>query len=167
MIKNISMPQIIALWKNLDPKKKVLSSCLGILLISGGFQVFGKSSEKPTNIKSDFESYDELLPEGQSLVPIEVNNVEALAGVLGHQGVVDIFAINPATNRQIRIARYVKVVRSPENYQQLSVLIEDDSTDAIMQYPGPFTLVVQKQKSNAQRMKKSRRKEKINVSYEN
>ncbi len=165
-MKKVNFRNLFPHWQNLDPKKKVLAACLGILILSAAFQVLGRHGESKAPKTREFQSFDEMLNEGQSLVPIEVNNIEALDGVLGSQGVVDIYAINPVSNRQLRIARYVKVVRSRENYLQLSVLVDDDASDTILQYPGPYTLVVQQQAASAKKMKRSRKKEKVQVSYE-
>lgn len=104
-----------------------------------------KSSEPPA--PPPMESFDTFIPEGFSLVPIEVSNYETLDSLLGTFGVVDIFAAdpgNPETSK--RVAYRVKIVRAPNNPSHFAVLVPFNEVHSILKYPGPFMVSVQNPK---------------------
>jgi hypothetical protein len=93
------------------------------------------------------DGVDILIPEGQSLVPIEVTNYETLDSLLGSYGVVDLFFVDPTKPETgKKIASMVKILRAPKNPSHFAVLVPARLAQHILQYQGPFTVSVQNPK---------------------
>lgn len=115
------------------------------------FQAFKHSSHQttmePTASQNDNDGIDILIPEGQSLVPIEVANYETLDSLLGPYGVVDLFfmdPLKPETGK--KIASMVKILRAPKNPSHFAVLVPALQAHHILQFKGPFVVSVQNPK---------------------
>jgi len=94
------------------------------------------------------ESFDTYIPEGFSLVPIEVANYETLDSLLGSFGVVDLFTAEPGKPEvSKRIAYRVKIARAPHNPSHFAVLVPFNEVHNILRYPGPFMVSVQNPKT--------------------
>lgn len=90
---------------------------------------------------------DLLIPEGQSLVPIEVVNYETLDSLLGPYGVVDLFYADPQRPEiSKKIASMVKILRAPKNPSHFAVLVPSRLALHILQFKGPFIVSVQNPK---------------------
>ena len=102
--------------------------------------------EVPARTESP-DGVDILIPEGQSLVPIEVTNYETLDSLLGTYGVVDLFFVDPTKPETgKKIASMVKILRAPKNPSHFAVLVPARLAQHILQYQGPFTVSVQNPK---------------------
>lgn len=69
-------------------------------------------------------SADTYVPDGYVLVPIQVENTEALEAILGSFGVVDLFLppLNPKETAKL-IASQVKILRAPLDPRKFAVLV--------------------------------------------
>ncbi|HEX4923784.1 MAG TPA: hypothetical protein VFV50_06850 [Bdellovibrionales bacterium] len=118
---------------------------VALLVLSGlTATIVELQSSAPTKTKS-FESPATHIPDGFVLVPIEVQNPEALDSILGNFGVVDLFASHPGGSR--RIARRVKILRAPLNPNHFAVLAPEDEAPLLVREPGPVTVAIQNPKS--------------------
>jgi hypothetical protein len=91
------------------------------------------------------------------LVPIELQNSESLASLIGSYAVVDLFR---GPNSQ-RVGKRLKLLRAPMNPQQFAVLVPEGEVSTLLQTPGPFWAAIQNPQQNrtseiASRRKKSR-----------
>ncbi len=114
------------------------------------------------------ESLDTYIPEGQSLVPIQVSNYESLDQVIGQYGVVDLLStpLSPAEKSR-RVAYAVKLIRSPKSPRHFSVLIPADKAYKLAGYHGEFTVVVRNPKLVGTKIvNKGRRKPTRPILYE-
>lgn len=93
---------------------------------------------QPTNV-------DTLIPRGFVLVPIEVQNYEALDSILGKFGMVDLFQAGPSEGSPQRlVARNVKILRAPQNPNHFAILIAENEAPAILKTGGLFTVIVKR-----------------------
>lgn len=106
---------------------------------------------------SDVTSFDTYIPDGFSLVPIEVSNYETLDSLLGTYGVVDLFALDPHNpEKSRRIAYRVKILRAPKNPSHFAVLVPYSEVGKILKYPGPLMVSVQNPKATGTAFVKER-----------
>ena len=84
---------------------------------------------------------DTLIPKGQVLVPLNFANIEALASLIDHYGIIDLYT--GTENNSVLIASRIKILRAPLNPNQYAVMVTEDLSQEIMKYQGPFLAVVQ------------------------
>lgn len=111
-----------------------------IAIVSFGFvgaiSLFSRGGHQP-----HATSITTLIPAGQVLVPIEVENYEALDSILGPYGFVDLFSAN-GRHRQL-LARNVKILRAPQNPSHFAVLVNENEAGALLKTSERFYVVVQ------------------------
>ncbi len=87
---------------------------------------------------------DTLIPEGFSLVNIEIVNADKLDAILGQFGVVDLFlASEDGKKTTKKIASKVKILRAPKNPQEFAVLVPEALVSHLFSYDSPFFASVQ------------------------
>ncbi|MCB9072006.1 MAG: hypothetical protein H6623_00160 [Bdellovibrionaceae bacterium] len=90
-----------------------------------------------------------FIPDGFSLVPIEIANYQTLDSIFGSFGVVDLYVQDPLSPNYSRlVAKFVKVVRAPKNPSHFAALIPHTEINKLMRYAGPFFVVIQNSKSS-------------------
>lgn len=89
---------------------------------------------------------DTHIPRGYVLVPIEVQNYEALDSILGRFGWVDLFKTDTSIDSrpQQLVAKHVRILRAPQNPSQFAVLVPEDQAAKIVAHPGAFTVIVKR-----------------------
>lgn len=124
-----------------------LSTQNKILLIS--FAVFTllylimnfRNNSKSQDHDKKFVSADTLIPRGQVLVPINLANIQALAGLIDQYGLIDLYS--GEQNQSRLIANRIKILRAPLNPNQYAVLVSEELSEKIMRSHGPFWAVIQ------------------------
>jgi hypothetical protein len=151
---------------HLVKKNRELSLFITIAFFSlCGFALSRPATSAITPEKSS-ESFDTLIPDGFSLLPIEVANYETLDSLLGTFGVVDLFTApqNP-DEKSRRIAYRVKILRAPRNPSHFAVLVPFEMVKNILRFPGPFMVSVQNPKSSGTGLEKEPRKTASRILY--
>lgn len=90
---------------------------------------------------------DTLIPAGYVLVPVEISNHDSLHSILGQHGIVDLFL--PAkshSERPIRIARQIRLLRAPKNPHRFAVLARDQDSSRFVRLDHPLFAVIQNPK---------------------
>jgi hypothetical protein len=110
---------------------------------------------------------DTLIPRGFVLVPIEVQNYEALDSILGRFGVVDLFqgGVEPAVAQRL-VARNVRILRAPQNPSHFAILIREEEVPRILQQGGQFTVIVKRQQSDGTEFVNTVRPKRRKIVYE-
>lgn len=122
----------------------VVITAIGIL---AAFLQF-RTSSGPAKPSAAPQSLDTFIPEGESLVPIQVANYESLDQVIGQYGVVDLLSTPLSPHEKAkRVAYAVKLIRSPQSPRHFSVLIPADEAHRLAGFEGEFTVVVRNPKS--------------------
>lgn len=98
----------------------------------------------PTAAKPSEPVYaDTVIPRGHVLVPVEIANIQAVAGLIDRLGVIDLYAGSTSQQNSFLIAARIKILRAPLNPNQYAVLVTEAMSREIMKYRGPFWAVVQ------------------------
>ncbi|MGE3684212.1 MAG: hypothetical protein AB7G93_21020 [Bdellovibrionales bacterium] len=88
---------------------------------------------------------DTHIPRGFVLVPIEVQNYEALDSILGRFGIVDLLQAGFGEGQSQRlVARNVRILRAPQNPSHFAVLIQESEAQGLLAHGGAFTVVVKR-----------------------
>lgn len=153
----------------LDNRNKLLLIAfllLGLLSLAMTFFPSEAPVEEPTEPTS---SVDTFIPRGAILVPIEVANSDALSSLVGDLGgVVDLYLA--ATEKQkggIKVGSRLKLVRAPRNPQQYAVLVRnDEDSQRLLKFSGPFIAVVQNPESQGQEVA-GPSPSKVQITYQN
>ncbi|MES2803682.1 MAG: hypothetical protein V4654_14415 [Bdellovibrionota bacterium] len=93
--------------------------------------------------KEKLLTVDTLIPNGYALVPIELENIAAIASLIESYGVVDIYLGKSNARHTKKIFQKVKILRAPNNPHAYSLLLPDHLASVLMQYDGPFFAVIQ------------------------
>jgi len=110
-------------------------------IILGFLTVFSEKKEPQNSI--DPTSVDTLIPEGMTLVPIEIQNIDALKNIISDFGVVDLYLPSFESNSQPRkVASAIKLMRAPLNPDVFAVLVSEEGATRIAQHPGAFFVTV-------------------------
>src|SRR5690606_28528020 len=110
-------------------------------VILGFLTLFSGNEEQKDLI--DPTSVDTLIPEGMTLVPIEIQNIDALKNIISDFGIVDLYLPSFESNSQPRkIASAIKLMRAPLNSDVFAVLVHEEGATRIAQHPGAFFVTV-------------------------
>ena len=86
---------------------------------------------------------DTIIPKGYVLVPLELENREAISSVIQNFGIIDLFSGNPDGGRARKIASRIKLIRAPYNPNQFAALVKEQLSEKIMKESGSFFAVIQ------------------------
>jgi len=139
------MKQIKEYWKIYfsEPKARISFGLSLIALI--GLLYFGAKKEDSGPVSSGpLVTSDELIPEGFVLVPLDLQNREALDALIGDFAVVDLFKAPPGgQGKGLKVGRRLKLVRSAQNHEQFAALVPEDQTGTLLSNAGPLFAVIQ------------------------
>ena len=139
MKKHAGLAKILVLVKQQAKQHQLLA---GLIVLSGLIALIVELRDprapRPEDSAAAPSTY---IPEGYVLVPIDVQNPEALDSILGSFGVVDLFAHDGGRAR--RIARRIKILRAPLNPNHFAVLAPEDEAPRLVRESGPITVAIQ------------------------
>lgn len=115
----------------------LLSFCIFIVI----YCFFSRKTEPAPSEQKIYA--DTFIPKGFVLVPIELANREAVAGLIDQFGVIDLYAGSPSEKGSFKLASKIKILKAPLNPQQYAVLAPDRLATQIMKAIGPFWALVQ------------------------
>ncbi len=86
---------------------------------------------------------DTIIPKGYVLVPLELENKDAISSVIQSFGVIDLFTGNPDGGKSKKIASRIKLIRAPYNPNLFAALVKENLSERIMKESGPYFAVIQ------------------------
>lgn len=104
------------------------------------YSTFDERGAKP---EEKLLTFDTLIPKGYALVPIELENISAIASLIESYGVVDIYLGANDSQKSKKILQKVKILRAPNNPNAYSLLLPDHLSSDVLKYKGPFFAVIQ------------------------
>lgn len=145
---------------------KHLVIAFGVLMIVMALNAQTASKLEPI---ADRVEIDTIIPKGYVLVPLNLENKEAISSVIQNFGLIDLYTGNPESGKSKKIANRIKIIRAPYNPNLFAVLVKDDLSERIMNESGLFYAVIQNKSElegnneiNAERTKKQ-----IHIEYQN
>lgn len=123
-----------------DHKQIVLFS--GLVLVSFFYTLLHFSQkEKEEDESASLFQISDMIPEQYVMVPIELENHEAISDLIPSHGVVDLYQNIPLSFQPHKTAQAVQIVRSSSD--QFNVLIPEDKVAPFVQSQTMFYAVVQ------------------------
>lgn len=141
------MKKFFQQYSKLPWEKKIIWTAALVSLLPILAAVLVKSSSEAPEPKSAQAAVDvdTFIPKGFVLVPIEVQNYEALDSILGKFGVVDLFqGAGPDKPQQRLVAKNVRMLRAPQNPAHFAILVQESEAPRILQFGGSFTVIVRR-----------------------
>lgn len=131
-----SLKNRLSEWLKLSKNRTFIIALVAMIVLIGITEWMSNSTHPTENIP---ESADTYIPDGFVLVPIELQNLDSIASLVGDVAVVDLFQ-GPL---QKRVGKRLKLLRAPLNPQQYAVLIAEADAPQLMRSPGPYWAVIQ------------------------
>ncbi len=129
----------------LDWEKKVMLYAGVLALFPLLAYAVNSTPPPPPATRHQPRDVDTLIPKGFVLVPIEVQNYEALDSILGRFGLVDLFQAGADNGPGQRlVARNVRILRAPQNPTHFAILIAEDEVPRVLKSGGLFTVIVKR-----------------------
>lgn len=150
----------------LNKQNRVISV---IFLALGCISLVMQIPSKPQTLHSEEtpESADTYIPEGMVLIPIEIQNKEALSSIMSQFGIIDLYLPSFGENIKSRkIATGVKIMRAPLNPEVYAVLVREDQASNITEFAGPFIATIQSPHKKQTQFTKRKSQQKIEIIYE-
>lgn len=131
-----------------------------LVILSGIIALSWDLKRSPNNKPSSSEGgpvVDTIIPRGYALIPIEVQNYEALDSVFGNYGIVTLYSVPESGQGQPKkLADRVKMLRAPQNPTQFGVLIRESESDTIAAHVGPVFVVMHNRTTESGGVEKAR-----------
>ncbi len=105
-----------------------------------------------------------MIPRGFVLVPIEVQNYEALDSILGRFGNVDLFQAGGESQKLV--ARNVRILRAPQNPSHFAILVTEDKAGEILKSGGVFTVIVKRPENDGTEFVNNEKTKRRKIVYE-
>lgn len=135
---------------------------LGLFLLIGIVSMFLQKPKMAQDDSHQPTSADTYIPVGMVLIPVEIQNKEALSNMMGDFGIVDLYVPNFGEHiRSKKIATGIKIMRAPLNPEVYAVLVKEEHAGTITEFPGPFIVTIQNPKTHLSKIhtdKKQKRK---------
>lgn len=109
----------------------------------------------PAEAKAEW-SLDTHIPKGFVLIPIEVENYEALDSILGRFGIVDLFRTRDGQAEKRPAARNVRLLRAPRNPTHFAALVPEGQSSEILSHSGAYVAVVKSEGGGTEIVKPAR-----------
>lgn len=127
-------------FKKWGLETRILLAATMISISVIGLASWWRGGSSPTESSAVAAGLDTYIPKGFVLVPIDVQNYEALDSILGKFGIVDLFRGQDEGGQLI--ARNVRLLRAPQNPSRFAVLVAEAQAPRIMNGPGEIFVVV-------------------------
>lgn len=153
------------LWfQKLGGEHRILLSAGALALVTVlGSMVLSPSTQIPeTHARAEV---DTLIPRGFVLVPIEIQNYEALDSIIGRFGVVDLFQSGAGETREL-VAKNVRILRAPQNPTQFAVLVREAEVSQILKNGGVYTVIVKRPEQSGSELVKAAKTKRRKIVYD-
>ena len=128
------------LWSLKDNRYFILAF-VGLVIVS---LFFRKTNDSSVTIEPQAKiQADTIIPKGYVLLPIYLENIASITGVIEHFGIIDLYAGHSLGGKSKKIATRIKILRAPLNPNEFAVLVPEALSEKIMTETGPFWGVIQ------------------------
>lgn len=152
-------------WSRLGFEQRVLFMSVAVALvplIGYGFWGSGETPMAPGHAETPAAAVDTFIPRGFVLVPIEIQNYEALDSILGRFANVDLFqGSGPGGPPPRLVARNVRLLRAPQNPAHFAVLIAESEVDKVLRDGSLFTVIIKRPNAGGTEFVKASKRRKI------
>lgn len=136
------------IWARIDKtRRRELALLFIVFLFTGALAwsswLYSRPTQSPLVLEPGrLPGVDTFIPNGMVLVPIEIQNVDAIDAIVQENAIIDLYVSNPNHGGSRRLAQNIGLYRAPLNPRQFAVLVPDASAPKIVTHNGPFFAVV-------------------------
>lgn len=146
-------------------ENKFLLIAFSVLVLTNIAHFFVKPSDS-TSVETADDT-DTVIPKGYVLIPVELQNFEAISGVIQNFGVVDLYSNNPETLKSKKIASKIKLIRAPYNPNSFAVLAKEEYSEEVVKFSGNLYAVIQNKKiTDEMKIINSQKNQNIAIEYQ-
>jgi len=131
-----------------DPKTRI-SVALSVLAIAGLFFLSWK--QEPELAPVDRVNASDFVPAGFSLITVDLQNRDSIDGLMGGFAIANLYTVPlDGKSKGVLVGRRLKLLRSPQNPGQFSVLVPEEQVPSLL--PGPlFAVLLNRSEAGAPR----------------
>ncbi|MBX3022565.1 MAG: hypothetical protein KF799_12910 [Bdellovibrionales bacterium] len=147
--------------------KQILWSAAALALIPVLFTWLRADSIPASAAPTAVQDMSTHIPKGFVLIPIEVQNYEALDSILGSFALVDLYQTAPSEGAKTQLlGRNVRLLRAPHNPSHFAVLVPENEAPAVLRFGGPFTVIVKRPGKSGTEFVKEPTRTRRSITYE-
>ncbi len=111
---------------------------------------------------------DTIIPKGFILFPIQLENIDAIKGVIDSYGVIDIYCRSKNGGATKKLLSKVKIIQAPYNPEEYALFLPEYLSSKMMSETGPFLGVIQNKATKAEFAgpETEQRQHKVNIEYQ-
>ncbi len=129
-------------WHGLSWESRMLILFTAIAALPLFISLWPEASRTPSEGRVELDTH---IPKGFVLIPIEVENYEALDSILGRFGIVDLFRSQDGRREKFPVARNVRLLRAPHNPMHFAALVPETRSSEILSHSGSYVVVVKRE----------------------
>jgi hypothetical protein len=125
------------LFRILELSSDKMQKLIFLFLIIVGLFIFVPDFFSQKDLSENQYPPDTLVPAGFTLVPIDLQNAEAISSIIEGFAIVDLYTGSSGKKRADLLGRNIKLIRAPLNPEKYAVLVPVENADIILGSPGP------------------------------
>ena len=136
-------------FSKLETQNKILIISFVIFLGLYFLLTYRQKPQQESKIANNkLETADTYIPAGHVLVPIEIENVESVSGIIGAFALVDLYTRPPQALEMFLVAQKIKLIRAPLNPNQYAVLVTESQSVDLLKINPRFWVTIHNQKNS-------------------
>lgn len=143
---NIYLMSLKSYFKNPQTRTLAFASAGIFSILIGQVLVNLFTSSETIQQESDY-FLSEHIPEGYSVVPIELINAESIHSLMGPTAYVDLYATEQIMGKRQILLKNIKMLKMPKAEGQFSLIINDTDSSKIGDLNQPLFAVLKKKKN--------------------
>jgi hypothetical protein len=141
-------------FSNLETQNKILIISFVVFLLLYLLLTYRQNPrETAQDPAAKIETADTYIPAGHVLVPIEIENVESVSGIIGAFALVDLYtrAEQADTAEMFLVGQKIKLIRAPLNPNQYAVLVTEQQSTELLKMNPRFWVTIHNQKKSLEK----------------
>jgi hypothetical protein len=122
-----------------------ISLAMALLIVLTSF-FSEKSNSEIQNPQEETPFFSDLIPDGYSLVPVEILNGDTLAHLMDLSAYVDLYSLDPLRNQKQLLFKRIKIIKNSGETPSFSVLLPDDKNHNLQALHSPVFAVLKSKK---------------------
>lgn len=138
-----------------DPKSRMTLILCGIVAVLICIQslFFNSTSSADVPPQNPYVYLADQIPEGFTLVPIQIQNSDSIASMMDITAVVDLFSSESLTRKKQLLARNVKLIKVPGHGLQFGAVLGEDNQKKVFDLTEPVFAVLKSNRAKPQKTK--------------
>ncbi|MCS6838020.1 MAG: hypothetical protein NZ480_04160 [Bdellovibrionaceae bacterium] len=128
----------------------LFTSAIMIIFLFSAEKIFEQMKPRPQGITIKEKNYlDDMLPEGMTIVPIQLINGDGLSSLFHLEAQVDLYSLHPVHKRKQKILENAKIIKSPSETHPFSLILSEQLVTKIPQLGEPMFAVLKSRRKKS------------------